>query len=111
VANSRTHPTEHLLLAHARQPAAAAAAGGGNVRGKDVSPIDRLFGACQALGLRRDRSIAAAQDMTRLSDREPTLYHKIMKMLALSSFVEIRNLQSDYRAHACTHVRRFWTLR
>ena len=110
MANSRTHPTEHLLLAHARQPAAAAAAGGGNVRGKDVSPIDRLFGACRALGLRRDRSITAAQDMTRLSDREPTLYHKIMKMLALSSFVEIRNLQSDYRAHACTHVR-FWTLR
>ena len=49
--------------------------------------------------------------MTRLSDREPTLYHKIMKMLALSSFVEIRNLQSDYRAHACTPVRRFWTFR
>ena len=63
------------------------------------------------LGLRSNRSVAVAQDMTRLSDREPKLYHKMMKMLALSSFVEIRNLQSDYRAHACTHVRRFWTLR
>jgi hypothetical protein len=45
------------------------------------------------------RSHPFAQDMTRLAEREPALYQKLIKLLTLAAFIEIRALQTDYRTH------------